>query len=192
MARKPARRRHRPRRQPSRTQPRSRLWPVVLVGAIAAPAAWLAASHAGDLPALRPQPIMAAADQAGPRKSTDRLPGEFPCTVSGITDGDTFRCRETDGAGREIRIRLSGVAAREADGSCSPGHPCPSATADAATAALRRLAAGRRLSCRQVGSTYGRVAAFCTREDDRDLSCAMVASGTVARWERYWGSHSCD
>ena len=113
------------------------------------------------------------------------------CTVFSITDGDTFRCAETGTDGRQIRVRLSGVAARERDGSCSVGHPCPAASAEAATAVLTRLAMGEVLVCRQVGNTYGRVAAFCQRQDGIDLSCAMVESGTAVKWPRYWGNHRC-
>lgn len=115
----------------------------------------------------------------------------FPCTVASITDGDTFRCEETGKDGKQIRIRLSGVAARERDGSCSPGHPCPAASAGAATAALSDLALGQRLSCKSVGSTYDRIAAFCSTPAGVDLSCAMVASGTATKWDRYWGRHTC-
>lgn len=117
--------------------------------------------------------------------------GRFPCTVASITDGDTLRCRETDQDGRQIRVRVSGINARETDGTCSPGHPCPDATASAATAALRRLASGQVLLCRAVGMSYRRVAAFCSNEAGTDLSCAMVASGTAARWDRHWGRHRC-
>lgn len=115
----------------------------------------------------------------------------FTCTVASITDGDTLRCAETDQAGRQIRVRVSGINARETDGTCSPGHPCPSATASAGTAELRRLASGQVLSCRAVGASYRRVAAFCTNEAGTDLSCAMVASGTAARWDRHWQGHRC-
>lgn len=115
----------------------------------------------------------------------------FQCSVASITDGDTFRCRETDADGRQIRIRLSGVAARETDGSCSPGHPCPAASSEAATAELARLASGQVLTCEDVGRTYGRIAAFCSLEDGRDLTCAMLASGTVERWDRYMLRRRC-
>ena len=109
----------------------------------------------------------------------------FSCEVAQITDGDTFRC--VDGT----RVRLSGVAARESDGTCRPGHPCPVASAEAATAALHNLASGQVLMCRAVGETYGRRAAFCRRKDGLDLSCAMMQTGTVKKWWRYWGLHSC-
>ena len=117
--------------------------------------------------------------------------GGFACTVASVTDGDTLRCEEAGADGRAIRVRLSGIAARERDGSCSPGHPCPDASAEAATSALRRLAEGEVLRCTPDGETYGRVAAFCSTQRGLDLSCAMVESGTAARWDRYWGAHAC-
>lgn len=109
----------------------------------------------------------------------------FSCEVAHITDGDTFRC--ADGT----RVRLSGVSARESDGTCRLGHPCPEASAEAATAALHNLASGQVLTCQAVGETYGRRAAFCRRRDGLDLSCAMMQTGTVKKWWRYWGLHSC-
>ena len=136
-------------------------------------AAWLGVGRGGGI----------GADFAGE--------GAFTCTVASITDGDTFRCSETGADGRQIRVRLSGVAAREREGDCARGHPCPAASAQAAEDALRRLAAGETLRCREAGRTYGRIAAFCRRDDGVDLSCAMVESGTAARWERYWGNHRC-
>lgn len=118
--------------------------------------------------------------------STKSSADTFTCTVASITDGDTFRCAQMDAGGKQIRIRLSGVAARESDGSCTEGHPCPTASGEAATQELSRLALGQDLQCEQVGTTYNRIAAFCRLPSGVDLSCAMVASGTTARWERYW------
>lgn len=107
------------------------------------------------------------------------------CEVASITDGDTLRC--ADGT----RVRLSGIAARERDGSCSSGHPCPTASAEASTAALDRLASGQVLECQANGETYGRVAAFCRNAAGVDLSCAMVESGAAELWPRYWRDHEC-
>ncbi|MDQ3458591.1 MAG: hypothetical protein M3498_04675, partial [Deinococcota bacterium] len=46
----------------------------------------------------------------------------FTCTPTRVWDGDgPIWCAEGP------RIRLAGIAAREMDGSCSPGHPCPAA-----------------------------------------------------------------
>lgn len=115
----------------------------------------------------------------------------FMCTVAVVHDGDTLRCLERGPDGRQIRVRLSGIDARELDGSCAPGHPCASAPPEAATATLERLADGQRLQCRPEGLTYGRVAAFCRNSAGTDLSCVMLASGTVAKWARYWREHRC-
>ena len=123
--------------------------------------------------------------------ASEAAPGAFTCTVASITDGDTFRCRETETDGKQIRVRLSGVAAREKDGSCTPGHPCPDAPPEASTAALRALASGQALNCRQVGSTYGRRAAFCSLANGTDLSCAVVEGRTAAKWAKHWGDHDC-
>jgi endonuclease YncB( thermonuclease family) len=134
--------------------------------------------------------------------SAVRPAGEsFACTPVKLWDGDgPIHCAEGP------RIRLSGIAAREADGSCSPGHPCPSASAEDARAALAALLGrttgtasgghlliqGPALTCRSVGSAGGkRTAAWCTSPRSGDLSCAMVASGTVEKWDRYWRDHRC-
>jgi endonuclease YncB( thermonuclease family) len=126
-----------------------------------------------------------------PPTSADTAEGSFPCTVAAVHDGDTFTCAERESSGRPIRIRLAGVDAREVGDFCAPGHPCATAHADDATAALRRLAQGQTLSCQANGATYGRIAAFCDKPDGTDLSCAMLAGGYVARWDRYWGHHRC-
>jgi endonuclease YncB( thermonuclease family) len=117
--------------------------------------------------------------------SRTEVNGAFPCAVASVHDGDTFRC--ADG----VRVRVAGIDARELDGSCAPGHPCASAPPEQATAALDRLIDGQTLTCEPNGRTYNRVAAFCRRADGVDVSCAMLASGTVARWDRYWRGHRC-
>lgn len=105
--------------------------------------------------------------------------GELTCVVAAITDGDTLRCQ--DGT----RIRLHAVAARERDGSCSPGHPCPSASARAATAELRRLAGGNVLRCYSTGNSYGRITAICWTPEGTEINCAMVRSGVALIWDRF-------
>jgi hypothetical protein len=125
----------------------------------------------------------------------------FACTPVKVWDGDgPIHCAEGP------RIRLSGIAARETDGSCRPGHPCPTASAEAARDTLAALLGrttgtaseghllikGPALTCRAVGSAGGnRTAAWCVSPTKGDLSCAMVKSGTVAKWDRYWGKHAC-
>lgn len=135
--------------------------------------------------------------------SQDVVPaGErFTCTPERLWDGDgPIWCAEGP------RIRLSGIAAREIDGTCRPGHPCPEASAEAARDALagmlgevtgeagtgHLLIDGPALSCVSVGSGGGdRTAAWCGSPAHGDLSCAMVKGGWALRWDRYWRRHRC-
>lgn len=138
----------------------------------------------------------------------------FVLAAAIVPAGDTFACtpiRVWDGDGpiwcaEGPRIRLSGVAAREADESCRNGQPCPAASAEAARDALVRLVgrstgrsgeghvlvAGPIMQCRSDGSAGGnRTAAWCVSPIGGDLSCAMVRGGWALRWERYWRGHQC-
>ncbi|MCL6741166.1 hypothetical protein LZ518_08485 [Sphingomonas sp. RB56-2] len=125
----------------------------------------------------------------------------FTCTPTAVWDGDgPIWCAEGP------RVRLAGIAAREMDGSCSPGQPCPNASAEAARDQLvgllggprGRLATGhirvaaRPMNCRSNGSAGGsRTAAWCILANGVDLNCAMIRSGLALRWDRYWRSHRC-
>ena len=109
----------------------------------------------------------------------------FSCHVDWVIDADTFRC--TDGT----LVRVAGIDARQRDGSCAPGHRCAAGSARAATEALGWLISTERLTCRADGTTYNRLAAWCRRSDGVDVSCAMLLSGTVAKWDRYWRGHRC-
>lgn len=106
-------------------------------------------------------------------------PDRFLCHVAHVNDGDTLRCK--DGT----RVRLHAVAAREADETCSPGHPCPAASAASATAELRRLAADRMISCEPIGQSYNRVTAICWTPAQVEINCAMIRSGTTVVWEKF-------
>lgn len=131
-----------------------------------------------------------------------------------VTAGQTFTCTPThvwDGDGpiwcaEGPHVRLSGVAAREMDGTCRRGHPCPEASPIQARDALVRLlggargsnstghviVAGPRLTCRSEGSAGGnRTSAWCRMPSGADLSCAMIRTGTVLRWDRYWKGPAC-
>lgn len=126
----------------------------------------------------------------------------FTCTPIRVWDGDgPVWCTEGP------RVRLSGIAARESDGTCRSNQPCPTATAEQARDTLVRLlgrATGRSrelhvlvegppLSCHSLGKGKGqRTAAWCLSPRVGDVSCAMVASGTVLKWQRYWRGHRCD
>jgi endonuclease YncB( thermonuclease family) len=96
---------------------------------------------------------------------------------------------------------LSGIAARERDDSCRPGHPCPRAGGLAARDRLVELIGrktgvapsghvlvqGEPLRCRSEGSGKGtRTAAWCSNRQAGDLSRAMVASGHALKWDQYW------
>lgn len=125
----------------------------------------------------------------------------FECTPEAVWDGDgPVWCTEGP------RIRLSGIAARELDGSCSPGHPCPEAGPFKARDALARLIGrpvgdgphghvlvkGPTMQCRSTGSAGGdRTGAWCVSPLSGDVSCAMVRGGWAAPWDRYWGEHQC-
>lgn len=131
-----------------------------------------------------------------------------------IPDGETFTCTPTavwDGDGpiwcdEGPRVRLSGIAARELDGSCSSGHPCPDKGAHEARDALVRLVgkptgvgrhghievSGPAMTCLSDGSAGGsRTAAWCVSPIGGDINCVMVAGGWAARWDRYWRGHKC-
>lgn len=107
---------------------------------------------------------------------------DFVCDVAFVNDGDTLRCR--DGT----RVRLHAIAARETDNSCSPGHPCPTASAATSTAALTRLA-GDRITCLRTGQSYERVTAICHNTSGVEINCAMVESGAAVVWERFNRQH---
>ena len=121
--------------------------------------------------------------EAAAEPTPTEMPGSFDCRVRYITDGDTLRC--WDGT----RIRLHAVAARETDETCSPGHPCPSASAASATAKLTELANGQTLRCVQTGTSYNRVVAICRNEADVEINCAMVQSGTTVVWPKFNAQH---
>lgn len=124
----------------------------------------------------------------------------FTCTPTRVWDGDgPIWCAEGP------RIRLAGIAAREIDGTCRPGHPCPQASPTASRDYLVRLVGrsvgrsreghvlvhGPALTCRSAGSGRGdRTAAWCSGSRG-DLSCEMVRAGMALRWVRYWRGRAC-
>ncbi|QDH32958.1 hypothetical protein E2E27_00550 [Porphyrobacter sp. YT40] len=125
----------------------------------------------------------------------------FNCTPTAVWDSDgPIWCEEGP------RIRLAGIAAREMDGSCSPGHPCPAASATDTRDALVRLIGqptgtgphghitvkGPAMHCISEGSGGGnRTAAWCVSPIGGDLSCALVDLKLAAKWDRYWRGHVC-
>lgn len=125
----------------------------------------------------------------------------FSCTPTAVWDGDgPIWCAEGP------KIRLSGVAAREMDGSCRANQPCPTVSAVEARDRLVQLLGGPKgglgtghikvqsppIRCVSDGSAGGsRTAAWCTSPTFGDLSCAVVRAGGAVRWPKYWGRHRC-
>ena len=125
----------------------------------------------------------------------------FICTPARVWDGDgPVWCEEGP------RIRLSGIATREIDGTCRRSQPCPEGDATDARDALVRLVGervgrsreghvlveGPPMRCVSAGGDgYDRASAWCLSPKGGDLSCAMVRSGHALRWERYWQEHRC-
>ena len=125
----------------------------------------------------------------------------FTCTPVRVWDGDgPIWCVEGP------RLRLAGIAAREADGTCRPNQPCPAGSAEAARDALvaligrpigrsregHILVSASPMRCQSTGPADGdRTGAWCDTASGTDLSCAMVASGFALRWPRYWNRHPC-
>lgn len=109
----------------------------------------------------------------------------FPCTVQSVYDGDgPINCAEQDLNGNQVRVRIRGIEARDADNSCRHPNLCPQASGAEAKATLERFAVGR-LECTSFGPSYNRVDAFCRNASGQDLSCEMLRSGTALRWEQY-------
>jgi len=128
----------------------------------------------------------------------------FRCTPTHVWDGDgPVWCAEGP------KLRLSGINARETDGSCTSGHPCPSKDAkwsDArdflvelvGTPTGRQsqhghiLVNGPTMDCVSVGPAgRDRTGAWCVSPKGGDLSCAMVDSGLAAKWAKFWQGHIC-
>jgi endonuclease YncB( thermonuclease family) len=102
----------------------------------------------------------------------------FNCQVAYVHDGDTFRC--ADGT----RIRLSAIDAPEMPGACRRGRTCAPGNPFAAKATLAALIDRRVVQCVPTGTTYNRVAAWCSLNGN-DLSCSMLKSGQVIRLARF-------
>jgi len=125
----------------------------------------------------------------------------FSCTPTAVWDGDgPIWCAEGP------KIRIAGIAAREIDGSCRPGQPCPAVSGLDARDRLVRLFGGARgklptghirvsatpMTCLSEGNGRGdRTAAWCSSPAFGDLSCAVIAAGGAVRWARYWHGHRC-
>ncbi|MGB7404640.1 MAG: hypothetical protein WA906_03025, partial [Pacificimonas sp.] len=107
------------------------------------------------------------------------------------------------------RVRLDGIAAREMDGRCLPGHPCPVMEPLAARERLVGILAPARtqlmksrhialegapsLSCKSSGSAKGnRTGAICRTVLNEDVGCAVIQAGAALEWRRYSGGRYAD
>lgn len=125
----------------------------------------------------------------------------FDCTPIRVWDGDgPIWCAEG------MRVRLTGIAAREIDETCRDGHPCPATGGVEARDTLVNLIGipvgtsseghilveGEVLSCFSEGSALGaRTSAWCVSPSFGDLSCEMIRRGAALRWDKYWTNHEC-
>jgi endonuclease YncB( thermonuclease family) len=120
---------------------------------------------AEDAGAAGPDSITAVALPAGET---------FTGRVTRVIDGDTFWISSAD-----VRIRVWGLDAPES------GRPGGSQ----ATATLSNLISGQTLTCRQRDTDrYGRIVGQCFLPDGRDITAAMIASGTAREFCRYSGN----
>lgn len=184
MSRSRRRRPRLPSPSTKRTRRRNHPWRFAVAVAAVATAAFLAVVYwplDDELQRLVPkvEQMLAVEPEPETRSAAAAIADRFACDVAYVNDGDTLRCQ--DGT----RIRLHAVAARETDETCSPGHPCPAASAASATAELRRLAANRTISCDPIGQSYNRVTAICWTSADVEINCAMIRSGTTVVWDRF-------
>lgn len=153
---------------------------IVAIGFIGA--FWFALSKPAPLstatslqtPAASDIPLTPLADRAkaAPEIGRPIAPDNpaFTCDEPKVTDGDTLRC----GA---IRVRLASIDAPEMPGHCRRGRVCVKGDPYASKAALERLVASGKVTCRQTDTDhYGRVVALC-RAVGRDLSCSQVEAG---------------
>lgn len=113
----------------------------------------------------------------------------FTCDVVRVHDGDgPLWCRSGQ------KVRVAGIQApdfKSAEPCRRPAARRAAYTCDDRAAArsqriVERLVLHRRLQCQPVGISYSRVVARCTLPDGRSLSCAAIAAGAAARWDRYW------
>lgn len=130
--------------------------------------------------------------------------------ASAIADGKAFTCTPThvwdaDGpiwCAEGPHVRLHGIAAREMDGTCRPGHPCPRMGPIEARIILVTLLRPVRtgitstghvaiseapaLSCVSYGDAKGnRTAARCRTRNGLDLSCSLIKAKAAAEWRRF-------
>lgn len=154
----------------SRTRGLSRWWASIIVVAMAFA---VVAVRELALPSLENTERATLHNQV--TASTVRAGDGFRGTVTRIVDGDTFWISTAD-----VRIRVWALDAPERN---TPGF-------NAATGALRRLIDGRTLTCRTRDiDRFGRIVGQCFLPDGRDITRAMIDTGTAREFCRFSGNH---
>ena len=104
------------------------------------------------------------------RATADDL-GTIEARVARVVDGDTFKL-----SGQSLSSRVWGLDAPERN----------KAGGSAATAALNALILGQTLSCVVVDiDRYQRLVGQCFLPDGRDITAAMIMTGTATEYCRY-------
>jgi endonuclease YncB( thermonuclease family) len=139
-----------------------------------APAAAVGADERRDDRRAGPSARFVAAPSA---PASERVTGR-----AAVVDGDTLRI---DGR----RVRFDSIDAPESDQTCTDASGRAYACGEAATAALRALIDGRRVTCIGPGDDqYGRLIARCDAGDG-DLGEAMVRAGHALAYRRFSGDY---
>ena len=114
--------------------------------------------------------------------AAETLPGPVQARLIAVVDGDTLEVAAAIWLGQEVRIRvrLDGVDAPERRSRC----PAEQAAAEAARAALVRLAVGPlRLVDVHYGKYAGRVLARVLDAAGRDIGAELVGRGLARRYD---------
>ena len=115
------------------------------------------------------------ASSAPPAVASQPANIDFTGRVTRIVDGDTFWI-----SSQGVRIRVWGLDAPETNRRGGA----------AATAALSNLIANQTLACRTRDiDRYGRIVGQCFLPDGRDITAAMIASGTAREYCRFSRNH---
>ena len=116
-------------------------------------------------------------ESPSPTAAVPEIPSDIDFTgrVTRIVDGDTFWV-----ASQNASIRVWGLDAPETD----------QLGGSAATGELARLIADQTLQCRQRDiDRYGRIVGQCFLANGRDITAAMIASGTAQEYCRFSGNY---
>ena len=160
-ARKPAPAKAAPNgKAPTRPKKAMKLRSSALTLALAVPLAWAAASTA---------PNAFAAPKQYER------PKQYVGTVTRVVDGDTFYLNSVG-----TRIRLWGLDAPERS----------EKGGNAATRALREIAHGQRVTCKEIDiDRYDRIVGQCFLNDGGDVTALMIETGKAQEFVRYSGGY---